>query len=263
VLIERAPGKVNRCLFVGAPREDGLHPLVSIVQPVSLADELTLAPAERDEVVCIGVEGPNLVDAAIAAFRGATGWDGQPVRITIDKRVPVAAGMGGGSADAAAALRLLAAHTGLPLPAHVAMRLGADVPSQIEPRRCLMTGAGEHVRPLPAVRDEAYVIVPSAHALSTPAVFAEFDRLGLGRETLPAPVEPLADVNDLQPAAISLLPEIEPALDALRSAGARVSMVSGSGPTTYGVFEDAAAAAAAAAEIPGSIVVEPYNLQAP
>ena len=263
VLTALAPGKVNRCLFVGAPREDGLHPLVSIVQPVSLADELTLSVAARDEVVCPGVEGPNLVADAIAAFREATGWDGPPVRIAIEKRVPVAAGMGGGSADAAAALRLLAEHTGLPLPEHVAMELGADVPSQLRPRRCLMTGAGEHVAPLPPVDDEAYVIVPSAHALSTPAVFREYDRLGLGRETLPEPVEPLADVNDLEPAAISLLPEIQGALDALRAAGARIAMVSGSGPTTYGVFEDAAGAAAAAAEIPGSIVAEPYNLDAP
>ena len=262
MLTEMAPGKVNRCLFVGAPREDGLHPLVSIVQPVTLADELTLTAAERDEVVCLGVEGPNLVEDAIAAFRGATGWDGPPVRISISKRVPVAAGMGGGSADAAAALRLLAEHTGLPLPEQVAMRLGADVPSQLHPRRCLMTGAGEHVEPLPPVTGEVYVIVPSAHALSTPAVFREYDRLGLGRERLPEPVEPLADVNDLEPAAISLLPEIQDALDGLRAAGARVAMVSGSGPTTYGVFEDASTALAATAEIPGSIVAEPYNRDA-
>jgi 4-diphosphocytidyl-2-C-methyl-D-erythritol kinase len=265
VLTALAPGKVNRCLYVGAARADGLHPLVSIVQPVSLADELTLtaARAERDEVACPGVEGPNLVQAAIAAFREAAGWDGPPVRIDVVKRVPVAAGMGGGSGDAAAALRLLAAHTGLPLPEHVAMGLGADVPSQLDPRRCLMTGAGEHVEPLPPVTGEAYVIVPSAHALSTPAVFRELDRLGLARETLPGPGEPLADVNDLEPAAISLLPEIERALERLRGAGARVAMVSGSGPTTYGVFDDAAGAAAAAAGIPGAIAAEPYNPVAP
>ena len=259
MLSVRAPGKVNRCLYVGAPRHDGLHPLVSIVQPVSLADELTLEPHDgHDEVVCPGVEGPNLVGDAIAAFRRATGWDGPPVRIAIEKRVPVAAGMGGGSADAAAALRLLAAHTGLPLPAEVAMALGADVPSQLEPRRCLMSGAGEHVRPLPDGPPEAYVIVPSRHALSTPAVFREFDRLGLARE-LPAPAEPLEEVNDLEPAALSLLPEIGEALAALREAGARVAMVSGSGPTTYGVFEGVAEASAAAAQIPGSVVAEPVN----
>ena len=100
-MIERAPGKVNLSLFVGAPREDGLHPLVSVVQAVSLADELTMESAAADEVVCPGVEGPNLAARALAAFRAATGWE-DPQRIMIAKRIPVAAGMGGGSADAAA-----------------------------------------------------------------------------------------------------------------------------------------------------------------
>lgn len=259
-LVVRAPGKVNRCLFVAGPREDGLHPLVSVVQPVSLADVLTLEPGEGDDaVVCPGIEGPNLVGQAIAAFREATGWDGPPVTIMVEKRVPVAAGMGGGSADAAAALRLLAAHAGLPLPAQVAMRLGADVPSQLEPRRCLMWGAGEHVRPLPPALAEAYVVVPSAHALSTPAVFREYDRLGLGRAQLPESTEPLDEVNDLEPAALSLLPDIRAALHALRAAGARVAMVSGSGPTTYGVFAGEEEAARAAAQIPGSIVARPVD----
>src|SRR5918996_2721532 len=98
-----APGKVNLSLFVGAPRADGLHPLVSVVQSVSLADELTLRPADgdEDEVVCPGVDGPNLAARALALFREATGWDGPPQRLEISKRVPVAAGMGGGSSDAA------------------------------------------------------------------------------------------------------------------------------------------------------------------
>lgn len=260
VLRALAPGKVNRCLYVGVPREDGLHPLVSIVQPVSLADVLTLTEAaERDEVVCPGVEGPNLVEKAIVAFRHATRWDGPPVRIHVEKRVPVAAGMGGGSGDAAAALRLLSAHTGLPLPAQVAMALGADVPSQLEPRRCLMTGAGEHVSPLPDAPPETYLIVPSRHALSTPAVFREADRIGSTRERLPDPGDPLEDVNDLEPAAISLLPEIEHALARLRAAGARTAMVSGSGPTTYGVFGSPEVARAATADIPGAIPAEPVG----
>jgi 4-diphosphocytidyl-2-C-methyl-D-erythritol kinase len=79
---------------------------VSVVQALSLADELTLEPAERDEVVCPGVEGPNLAGRALRLFREHTGWDGPPQRLTIDKRIPVAAGMGGGSSDAAATLRL-------------------------------------------------------------------------------------------------------------------------------------------------------------
>src|SRR3954471_7817773 len=113
-MTERAPGKVNLSLFVGAPRADGLHPLVSVVQAVSLADELTLepAPGAADEVVCPGVEGPNLAAAALAAFRARTGWAAPPQRITIVKRIPVAGGMGGGSADAAAVLRLAARAAG-------------------------------------------------------------------------------------------------------------------------------------------------------
>ncbi|MEA2291245.1 MAG: 4-diphosphocytidyl-2-C-methyl-D-erythritol kinase, partial [Solirubrobacteraceae bacterium] len=100
VLRELAPGKVNLALCVGAPRADGLHPLASVVQAVSLADELTLGPAgagaTADEVVCPGVDGPNLAGTALAAFRAATGWDAPPQRLEIVKRVPVAAGMGGG-----------------------------------------------------------------------------------------------------------------------------------------------------------------------
>ncbi|MCW3011426.1 MAG: 4-(cytidine 5-diphospho)-2-C-methyl-D-erythritol kinase, partial [Solirubrobacterales bacterium] len=96
---ERAPAKVNACLFVGGTREqDGRHELVSVMQAVDLADELRLEPADADEVSCPGVEGPNIVEAAVAAFRARTGWDGPPVRIRITKRIPVAAGMAGGSA---------------------------------------------------------------------------------------------------------------------------------------------------------------------
>ena len=123
-LVARAPGKVNLSLLVGAPREDGLHPLVSVVQAVSLADELTMYPrGDHDEVVCPGVEGENLAARALALFREATGWDGPPQRLDIDKRVPVAAGMGGGSGDAAAALRL-AAHAAGGAPPAAAARAG-------------------------------------------------------------------------------------------------------------------------------------------
>ncbi len=113
-----APGKVNLCLFVGAPRADGYHPLVSVFQSVSLADELTLEAAPRtatqDEVICPGVTGTNLAAKALFAYREASGWDAPPVRLTIMTRVPIAAGMGGGSGDAAAVLRLAAQAAGRP-----------------------------------------------------------------------------------------------------------------------------------------------------
>ena len=237
-LYARAPAKVNLCLFVGTPREDGLHPLVSVVQALSLADELTLEPAERDEVICPGVEGPNLAGRALQLFREHTGWDGPPQRLTIDKRIPVAAGMGGGSSDAAATLRLLAHAAGVPVPAELGPRLGADVPSLIRPGRVLMTGAGEHVERLPDPEPLGVLVLPADAALSTPDVYREADRLaphpparGAGARRHPRQIH-----NDLQDAARSLCPAIDAALDTARLAGADHAMVSGSGPTVVGLF---------------------------
>jgi 4-diphosphocytidyl-2-C-methyl-D-erythritol kinase len=279
-----APGKTNLCLLLGETRADGLHELVSVIEPLSLADELTLEPlpggaplaaavgasdmgcsAGEDEVVCTGVEGPNLAGAALAAFRAASGWEGPPLRLTIAKRVPVAAGMGGGSGDAAAALRLVARAAGRraddPLLLQLAPRLGADVPSQLAPGPVLVGGAGEELHPLPALPPHGVLVLPSPHALSTPDVFREADRLELarpadelaerraaleatlGRGELPPPV------NDLEAAARSLCPSIDAALAAAREAGADHAFVSGSGPTVVGLFHgpDGAAAAERAA----------------
>jgi 4-diphosphocytidyl-2-C-methyl-D-erythritol kinase len=265
-----APGKVNLTLYVGAPRADGLHPLVSVVQSLSLADELTLEPAPHaaaaDEVVCPGVEGENLAGTALAAFRAATGWDAPAQRLTIGKRVPVAAGMGGGSGDAAAALRLAAHAAGVDdaeLLLALAARLGGDVPSQVVPGRTLMTGAGEHVRPLPPAGGLALVILPSEHGLSTPAVYREFDRLGVQRTP-----EELAELearggdarvhNDLQDAARSLCPPIDTALATVAATGADHVLVSGSGPTVFGIYADAERARAAAGAV-GGIAAEPVG----
>jgi len=265
-----APGKVNLSLYVGAPRADGLHPLVSVVQSVSLADELTLEPAPAgatgDEVVCPGVEGPNLAARALAAFREATGWDAPPQRLTIHKRVPVAAGMGGGSGDAAAALRLAAhaaggAERGLLL--EIAAGLGGDVPSQVEPGRTLMTGAGEHVRPLPSGTGLGLVIVPSSHTLSTPDVYRAFDGLGAARgEEELARLEALGGAlpahNDLQAAARRLCPAIDGALAAVAASGADHALVSGSGPTVFGLYAGVEQARAAARRA-GGVAAEPVE----
>jgi 4-diphosphocytidyl-2-C-methyl-D-erythritol kinase len=256
-----APGKVNLCLFIGRARYDGYHPLVSLVQPVSLADELELAPADgdADEVVCPGVEGPNLAGAALAAFREATGWDAPPQRLTIRKRVPVAAGMGGGSGDAAAALRLAAHAAGgadATLLLELAARLGGDVPSQVAPGRTLMTGAGEHVRPLGPPDPRALLILLSGHALSTPAVYREFDALGAQRseaelQDLEAQADTLPVHNDLQDAARRLWPAIDEALAAVERTGADDVLVSGSGPTVFGLYASADRAEAAAERVGG------------
>ena len=266
---ELAYAKFNRCLFLGPTRPDGRHELVTVFEPLTLADVVTLeVEGEEDAVVCPGVEGPNLALDAVRAFRAATGWDGPPVRLTIEKRIPVAAGMGGGSADAAAALRLVREVSGVgdeALLLDLAAQLGADVPSQVRPRRVLATGIGDVLQELPPPRGAYGVLVlPSEHALSTGAVYAEADRLGLARDAAGLKAKwrfavggsvaaPTPDdlVNDLEPAARSLCPAIDEALDAARGAGAGHAMVSGSGPTVVGLFPNPAEAEAAAAALAG------------
>jgi 4-diphosphocytidyl-2-C-methyl-D-erythritol kinase len=252
VLRARAPAKVNLALFLGPTRPaDGKHELVSLIEPVTLADWLELGPAgdgaTGDEVACEGVDGPNLAAEALARFRAVTGWDGAPVRVTIFKRLPVAAGMGGGSADAAAALRLAAKTAGVPVPAGVAADLGADVPAALHAGPAIMTGAGERITPLEPLPPHALLVLPSAERLSTAAVYAEADRLDLPRpagelahrraeieRALAAGELPLH--NELEPAARSLCPAIDGALADARAAGAPQALVCGSGPTVVGVF---------------------------
>jgi 4-diphosphocytidyl-2-C-methyl-D-erythritol kinase len=279
-LTTRAPGKVNLCLYVGPSRPDGLHELVSVIQPLALADELRLEPAEADEIICEGVEGENLAGRALDAYREAAGLSGH-WRLTIDKHVPVAAGMGGGSSDAAAALRLAARAAGRPedpLVGQLAPELGADVPALLDPRPKLVTGAGEEVRALDRAGTWSYVIVPVAQRLSTPDVYAEADRLGLPRsaEDLAGrrreveealAVGPLpADLvhNDLQDAARSLCPAIDEALAAVAEV-AELALVSGSGPTVVGLCGDDAgdAARALAPRFPGAVASGPAKAPSP
>jgi 4-diphosphocytidyl-2-C-methyl-D-erythritol kinase len=294
-----APAKLNLCLFLGPRREDGLHELCSLFEPLALADSIEVSEAARDEVVCAGVEGENLAARALAALREA-GWDAPPLRVEIEKRIPVAAGLGGGSADAAAVLRLAGGELSalksvaaneiargvaanetageggvasrVPDLLSIAAELGADVPSQLVPALSLVLGAGERVERLPDPAPHAVVLVPGGGGLSTAAVFAEADRLELGRgtgdlESLAAQLREAAGagasplsyaeqlVNDLEPAARSLRPEIGEALDALRDAGADgesdppLVFMSGSGPTAVGLFPTLVGATQAAASL--------------
>lgn len=264
-----APAKVNLLLHVAPPRADGLHPLCSLFASIDLADEVRLEPAEADEVRCPGVDGPNLAARALAAYREAAGPGApRPLRVTIDKRIPVAAGLGGGSADAAAVLRALDERSQRPLGPDalraIGARLGADVPSQIEPRHSLVTGAGEHVERI-GLPPMALVLVPQAEGLSTAAVYAEADRIGATRPRLDpdavralaaAPLPELARAldNDLQAAALSLRPDLERPLAQLHAVGAMAALVTGSGPTAFGVFAAVAEAERAAAEVPGALL---------
>jgi 4-diphosphocytidyl-2-C-methyl-D-erythritol kinase len=276
-MLVHAPAKLNLGLYLGRARADGLHELCSLFEPLALADLLRVSEAERDEVICAGVEGENLAARALAALR-ERGWDAPPLRIEIEKRTPVAAGLGGGSADAAAVLRLAAPSaeraTGSPdrvrtsfrypelsanssagtldLP-EIAAELGADVPSQLRPALALVRGAGERVEPLPAPAEHAALLLPGGGGLATRDVFEEADRLGLGRTATEldeiatrlraaagAGASPLAYtellVNDLEPAACSLRPEIGDALEALRATNAPAVFLSGSGPTAVALF---------------------------
>src|SRR3954447_24976616 len=256
-----APAKLNLCLCRGRRREDGLHELCSLFEPLALADRLEVSEGDRDEVLCEGVEGENLAERALAGLR-ERGWERPPLRIEIGKRIPVAAGLGGGSADAAAVLRLAAGEVA-DLP-QLAAELGADVPSQLRPAPALVRGAGERVELLPEPAEHAAVLLPGGGGLSTAEVFAEADRLGLGRsaaeldelaarlrEAAGAGASPLDYpkllVNDLTGAAVSLRPGIGEALGVLRAAGAPIAILSGSGPTAVGLFPDLASAREAAA----------------
>ncbi len=280
-LREHAPAKINLCLFLGALREDGRHELVTLFESVSLADELLISEAAGgDEVVASGVEGPNLVSQALDGLR-RRGWPAPPLRVQIEKRIPIAAGMGGGSADAAAILRL--APRLAPVSdgdvAELAGELGADVPAQLAPGVALGTGAGELVSPRARLPEHAILVLPSEEQLPTPAVYAEADRLGLPRsaaelrERFDELERALADggrlpgallVNDLEAAAQALCPSIGDALGAARGAGADDVLVCGSGPTVIGIYwgkgsagRAEAAAGGLAGEFPRAVAALP------
>jgi 4-diphosphocytidyl-2-C-methyl-D-erythritol kinase len=270
----QAPAKINLCLFLGPSRADGLHELCSLFEPLALADAIEVTEGEPaaggrgfDEVVCAGVDGDNLAARALAALREA-GWRNPPLRIEIEKRIPVAAGLGGGSADAAAILGLARLSSGGDVPdlERIAAELGADVPSLLSPALALVQGAGERIERLPAPTSHAVVLLPAGGGLSTADVFAEADRLRLGRDK--AELDELADrlrqaagagaspldyagllANDLEPAARSLRPDVGPGLDALREAGAPLAFLTGSGPTTVGLFPSLRDAELAAARL--------------
>jgi 4-diphosphocytidyl-2-C-methyl-D-erythritol kinase len=270
-----APAKVNPILLVGPVRpEDGRHDLLSLMQSLTLADDVALVPGAAgqaaDEVDCPGIPGDNLALHALSAFRAATGWAAPPLTVRIVKRIPVAAGMAGGSTDAAAVLRLAAHLSGVDDPdllQRLAAGLGADVPHGLEPGLATAEGMGDrltrHARVLPG----AVVVVRAPVGLSTPTVFRRADELRpprtaedlaswrarvadvLDDTAAGAPYPAELAVNDLADAAVDLAPVVGTALRALREAGAQPAMVSGSGPTTVGWFADEPAAERAAATL--------------
>jgi 4-diphosphocytidyl-2-C-methyl-D-erythritol kinase len=269
VIHEEAYAKLNLVLHVGRPRADGLHPLCSVFGSVDLADTVEAEVADsggEDSVECPGVIGANLAAAALIALRRRVP-SLPPLRIKIDKRIPVAAGLGGGSADAAAVLRAANRISERPVSTgalrELAAGLGSDVPSQIEPRHALVQGIGEIVEPV-ELAPLGVVLAPQHEGLSTAEVYAQLDRMRGWREPLdPQPLrefvrgpEPGALDNDLQPAALALRPELAQVLDVLRETGALGTLVSGSGPTCFGVFADREQADRAARHVEGAIATE-------
>jgi 4-diphosphocytidyl-2-C-methyl-D-erythritol kinase len=266
---ERAPAKINLVLQVAPPRADGLHEICSLFASLDLSDDLRFRASEDggDSVICEGVESPNLVESALRVFRERVDANLPPLEVRIEKRIPLAGGLGGGSADAAAALRAANELSGRPLELlelrDLAASVGADVPSQVEPAHALVTGAGEHVEPL-ALPVMGLVLLPNREGLSTADVYAEADRIRSTRDRLESDrlrelaggaLEDLAAAieNDLQAAALSLRPELQEGIDALREAGALGAGLSGSGPTAFGVFSGPAEAERAASGLRGAI----------
>ncbi|MFD4409741.1 4-(cytidine 5'-diphospho)-2-C-methyl-D-erythritol kinase [Streptomyces sp. NPDC058476] len=263
----RVPAKVNVQLAVGGARPDGFHDLANVFLAVGLYDEVTVTPAEELRVTCAGpdagqvpLDRTNL--AARAALELARRYGIDPaVHLHIAKDIPVAGGMAGGSADGAGALlacdTLWGTNVSRDELLDICAELGSDVPFSLVGGAALGTGRGERLRVLEVGGTFHWVFAMAGRGLSTPAVFREFDRMNEGVR-IPEPVasQELLDAlakgdagalaravsNDLQPAALSLFPELADTLAAGRAAGALAALVSGSGPTTAFLAADAESA---------------------
>lgn len=248
-MIGPAPAKINLALVVGPLRADGKHELVTVYQCVGLGDRVAVVPAH--ETTVSGYAGDTLVRRALEALRAPHGWEAR-----IWKRIPVAAGLGGGSSDAATALRLANAQLAEPLPAEelhaVAASLGADVPFFLAVGPALGSGDGTALERLVLPQDYAVLLfLPhDARKLSTADVYARFDErdgaAGFAERAVSLRAA-LADVR--QPHDLAALPPNDlvasPLSTRLRELGAFRADVSGAGPAVFGLFDDRAAAARA------------------
>jgi 4-diphosphocytidyl-2-C-methyl-D-erythritol kinase len=265
-----APAKVNLYLHVTGRRDDGYHELESLVAFADVGDCVT---AEAASDLSLRVTGPqaaglsagddNLVMRAADALCARTGVPAGAA-LTLEKVLPVASGIGGGSADAAAALKVLVRLWGLHPGAHdlsgLALDLGADVPVCLAGRAAVMSGIGERLDFVEMPAPLAAVLVNPGVAVPTPAVFKA--RQGPFSEPMahPLPADPDAMLgylearrNDLETPALQLAPVIGEVLEALRATqGCGLARMSGSGATCFGLFADRAAAEAAAAALSGA-----------
>jgi len=260
-----AAAKINLALVVGPRRPDGLHELASVVQRVDLCDRLELVPGERFAVT--GFAGDTLVTAALRELARVAevepSW-----RVELRKSIPVGAGLGGGSADAAAALVLANRTLQTPLDAaelaHVAASIGSDVPFFLAPGPKLVGGAGELLTPLELPQDFWVLLVrdPKERKESTGAVYARFDELdgptGFATRRLQlaealAAVRRPRDLASLPPNDLARAAGGAPLAQRLLAAGAFRADLSGAGPTTYGLFHHRTDAESAAAALPRGV----------
>ena len=258
-ITEPAPAKINLALHIRRRRADGYHDLETLFAFARDGDEVTIGEAQRDSLIVTGPfaaalgGGDNLVTRARDAFR--TAFSCPPVAITLDKRLPIASGIGGGSADAAATLRALARLTGIDLAdprLHaIATSLGADVPACLVGETAFAIGRGDDLVPLPPLGDLPLLLVNPRVPLSTAAMFAAWD--GVDRGPLAFAGDPLARArtgrNDFTAPAIAAAPVVADVLALLDEArGCTLGRLSGSGATCFGLFIDTATRDSAAVE---------------
>lgn len=243
----RAFAKVNLSLQVRSARSDGMHPIRSLVQSVDWADDMSLDLAEESD--SFEIHGEALEpDARNLAWRGMEAMrqrGGPPVRLTLTKRVAVAAGLGGGSADAALGLAL-GAHVFRRRPEDAvaaALGLGADVPFCLAGGTAILGGIGEEIEPLAPATEFALAIIVPPFELATPAVYRRWDELDepagptMSRRHLPPSLRDHAPLsNDLQPAALDLMPDLGDWISETAASFGQPVAMSGSGPSLFSFF---------------------------
>ena len=265
-MIEKARAKINLTLQVGPPKPDGYHPLQSLVVFADIGDELSARISPDSNNTSIQIEGPfasalmdsesNIIFPAIDIIQRK---NSRGIEFKLVKNLPVASGIGGGSADAAAAIRLVCQFENLHPEKYLesAADLGADIPVCIGSKTCLMFGKGEQINALPGQGQLHAVLVNPGVAVSTGSVFEKYDEAGHFSSDLSFPDTDasllemaLAGRNDLQTVAISLAPEIAIVLSVLEAQpDCQLARMSGSGATCFGLFPDKQSAEQAAISI--------------
>jgi 4-diphosphocytidyl-2-C-methyl-D-erythritol kinase len=258
-----APAKLNLNLLVSPRDETGLHPIRSVVQTIEFCDVVRLEEADESSFEVSGIEVPtdddNLVMRALEAAKGEA--DVPPLTVKLEKRIPVSAGLGGGSADAAATLAAVAEMTGMDSAVlrDVARRIGADVTFPLTGGTAEMGGYGERIDPMPPLQGVAVAVIVPGVFLSTPEVYRRWDELGEpeGFEVPDRLLPPLLRHtfpirNDLYRAAVDLEPELGDFVSDVSARWDEVVMMTGSGSACFGFFPTSEEAAEAAAAIPGT-----------